>query len=115
MARKSQTVVVVHCAVFGRFERRVKSFEVGSPQPLGEYPVGVLVSFVEPRQRRAEGLTIVADNTRFVTVEDRGRVLYDSRSDVPCDMAAWEQTRAQFYGTPGADSSPSARVLTGAS
>jgi hypothetical protein len=38
-------------------------------------------------------MNIVFDhNLDFVTIEQAGQVVYDSRADVPCDMAKFNQT-----------------------
>jgi len=33
---------------------------------------------------------------RYLTIEEAGAVVYDSRQDVPVDMTAWEETRRRF-------------------
>jgi hypothetical protein len=36
------------------------------------------------------------DDIRYLTlVDDSGTVLYDSRTDVPCDMEKWQKTYAK--------------------
>jgi hypothetical protein len=82
--------IVQHCAVFGRLATQVRTWTVGEPRPYEQYPTAVSVVFMDPRKRRRSGFTITPDNRRFLTVEANGVTLYDSRSDVPCDMAAWE-------------------------
>jgi hypothetical protein len=38
----------------------------------------------------------VSDHRRYLTIEVDGQVLYDSQTDVPCDMARWAETNARF-------------------
>lgn len=103
--KKALPLVVVHCAMFGRVERQVKSYKVGPPVPFTNYPIGLIVTFTEPRAKTDGAYTIVPGNTRYVTVEDRGRVLYDSRTQIPCDMEAWRRTWEQFNGTTRSETS----------
>jgi hypothetical protein len=44
-----------------------------------------------PKKRNLRGRQIVPDNREFYTIEQNGRVIYDSRTDVPCDMVEWER------------------------
>jgi hypothetical protein len=88
--------IVQHCAVSGRLETQVRTWAVGEPRPYAQYPIAVSIVFMEPRKRRRSGFTITPDNRRFLTVEANGVTLYDSRSDVPCDMAAWETTARKW-------------------
>jgi hypothetical protein len=41
------------------------------------------------------------ESIRYLTIEDAGRVLYDSRVDVPCDMAKWDETNHRFRNNRG--------------
>jgi hypothetical protein len=56
------------------------------------------VAFIEPGRRTKEYLTIGNDNVRFATVEADGRVIWDSRPLVPCDMALWQTSREKMKG-----------------
>jgi len=94
-------VIVQHSAVFGHLETPVRSFHVGEAQPYAQYPISVSVSFVEPRKRKGAGYTVKPDDSGYLTIEAEGRVLYDSRVDVPCDMAKWEETNRQFQNRRG--------------
>ena len=85
--------IVQHCAVFGRTATVVREWKVDAVWPDAQHPASVSVSFVEPRKRRRHSYTMKADNLRYLTIEAAGRVVYDSRRDVPCDMAAWEAAR----------------------
>jgi hypothetical protein len=83
--------IIQHCAVFGNLKTYARKFTVHDPKPRAQYATSVSVSFVEPRKRNSKGFTMVPDNLRYLTIErDGGEVLYDSRDDVPCDMAKFE-------------------------
>jgi len=68
----------------------VRKFEVHDPKPYAQYPTSVMVSFVKPGKRKWAYFTVVPDNLRYLTIEHDDVVLYDSRTDVPCDMTKWE-------------------------
>jgi hypothetical protein len=85
--------LVRHCAVFGERRHPVRDFKIGETKPYAQYPVSVTILYVEPRKRRWMAATATPDNLTYFTIEDRGTVVYDSRKEVPCDMAEFEQTR----------------------
>ncbi|AKV02319.1 hypothetical protein AKJ09_08982 [Labilithrix luteola] len=43
---------------------------------------------------------VTEDNLRYFTIEKNGETVYDSRTDVPCDMEKWAETRAKFEKHP---------------
>lgn len=96
--RKKEYTLIIHCAELGEVRRRIKAFRVSEPAPFVHYEIGVVVTFAVPRVRTEEGVTIVQDNRRYVTVEEAGRVVFDSRTAVPCNMDAWQQTWEQCNG-----------------
>src|SRR6185503_4508329 len=85
-----KATIIQHCAVFGRMKRDVRKFRVEEPSKHAQYPVSIAVRFVEPRKRTGSSYRIVPDNIRYLTIEAKGQVVYDSRPDVPCDMEVWE-------------------------
>jgi hypothetical protein len=92
---------VLHCAVFGRLEDVVRKVKVSNPGPHAQYRASVWVNCVKAGRRKSVDVVMVPDDIRYCTVEDEsGRVLYDSRQDVPCDMAKWEATRRRFENNP---------------
>jgi hypothetical protein len=97
MKSGNNALIVQHCAVFGRLEAAARTFEVGPVKPYGESPCSVTVAFTRPKQRGRHTFTIVPDNRRYLTIEVAGKVVYDSRQDVPCDMVAWRETKSQGY------------------
>jgi len=89
-----RAVVVVCDAVMGRSEIPVRSFSVSEPTINDRGNQQVRVSGFKPRMRTATYWLVEDDgkHTRYVTVEVDGVSVYDSRADVPCDMAAWDAT-----------------------
>jgi hypothetical protein len=93
-------LIVQHCAVFGRLEKPVRWFKTCEPRPYAQYPVSVAVLFKEPKKRKTYFFTIVPDNLRYLTVEVKGEIVYDSRKDVPCDMGKWQETGKKWEKRP---------------
>ena len=100
MAKTPQILIVMHCAVSGRLAFLARKYSVGPVRPYAQHPVSVSVWYTPPRARRPTGFTITPDNIRFLTIEVDGRVVYDSRADVPCDREKWEETNARFAERP---------------
>jgi len=92
---KSNPVIVTHSCVFGTSRTEVRKFDIGKPRSYAQYRVSVDISFVEPGKRRGKHQTVVPDNIKFITVEQNGAVVYDSRTDVPCDMVEWRKRYAK--------------------
>jgi hypothetical protein len=88
---------VQRCAVLGNLKTIVRQYKVSEPQPYAQYSTSVRVSFVKPRKRRWRYFTTIPDNIRYVLIMGASdELLYDSRTDVPCDMAKWWETRQEF-------------------
>jgi hypothetical protein len=62
--------------------------------------VSVTVGFKKPRKRTAAFYTMVPDDIRYLEIEVDGKVVYDSRTEVPCDIEEWHATRARFPESP---------------
>lgn len=74
-----------------RLDDHVRSIEVKT-QPHAQYPIAALIEFKKPRARRTRAIWINPDNATFAQIEQDGTVVYDTRQDVPCDMAEWTAT-----------------------
>jgi hypothetical protein len=77
-------------------ETLVRTYNVGPVQPRAQYPCTVSVECTEPGKRRRFFYTMEPTSDRYLTIEVGGRVVYDSRADVPCDMEEWAKIAAQF-------------------
>jgi hypothetical protein len=96
MTYDGPATIILHCTVFGSLKRDVRCFEVGDVSPYAQYTHSVTVWFKGPRKRNWDSYHVVSGNRRFITIEDRsGKLLYDSRQDVPCDMDAWHAAVAE--------------------
>jgi hypothetical protein len=111
MLEGEKALIVQHCAVAGRIETKARKFKVYEPRPYAQWQVAVRVWFVEPRMRNGRYFEVTPDDIRYMIIERDGRVLYDSRDEVPCDMAKWhecntdnaERRRGCVVGTWAAD------------
>ncbi len=92
MKAAGQFLLVFHCAVMGHWERPIRSFDTRLSQDSLDRPT-VTVWFYEPRWQTPKGITLLADNGSYITIEQDQQVVYDSRQDVPCDMDAWLANR----------------------
>jgi hypothetical protein len=110
MERTGPAVLTIHSAVFGRRGNEIQWFRVGEVKPYAQHERTVDVVFRErpqPNSRRKQQrafTTVVPNNIRYLTVEAEGRVIYDSREDVPCDMGRWNEVAAKHC--PGLLDSP---------
>jgi hypothetical protein len=92
MEHTGRATVVQHCAVFGPLETPVRWVQTHEVRPYAQHPVAVYVTYIAPGKRTESYITIVPDNIRYCTIQAGGRVVWDSREEVPCDMVHWEQT-----------------------
>jgi hypothetical protein len=93
-------VLIIHSAVFGDLKTVVREFKVSDVRPYAQHEVSVNISFLERRERKWKYVTVTPGSERYHTIELNGLVFYDSRKDVPCDMAEWEKTRKRFEDHP---------------
>jgi hypothetical protein len=97
MRSGGHAIIVHHSAVAGRSETTVREFHVSEVRPYAQYSCSVSVRFLKPRARKQKyAFNIVPDNIIYFTIEVNGHEVYDSRRDVPCDMAKWEETDGRF-------------------
>ena len=96
-----EATVVTMCALRGRMETKVRWVKTSEPKPYAQYDTSVQVLFKDPRKRATCYYTTRPDNNRYHLIEVGGRVVWDSRTVVPCDMAEWEAIRARFAPAAG--------------
>jgi hypothetical protein len=110
--------VRVHCCVLGVFfidagsrllqtnfglsRTQVTQYRVGPVEPYAQYKHSITLDYhlpKAPRKRKVDvhWVRVYDDDLRYVTVHAGDKVLYDSRTDVPCDMAKWRATWERFY------------------
>jgi hypothetical protein len=95
LERDGSALLVHHSAVVGWSEIPVCWFKVERVAGYAPQERAVAVSYRELGRRPTRRTHVVADNVRYLTVEVAGQVVYDSRWDVPCDMAGWAAAAAR--------------------
>src|SRR5215471_3135383 len=96
MEHTGKALVIRECAVFGRREKLVRHVKTDPPAPEAQFSVTVRVTYQEPRKRTPWSFVISPDNNEYVLIEVDGKIVYDSRTEVPCDMDKWRETRKRF-------------------
>lgn len=96
MKHRGKAVIVQHCAVYGRLETPVRYVDTGEVRGYAQYDRSLLVRFQRPRERRTCFIQVVPCGSRYLQVEVGGRVVFDSRDLVPCDMAWWHAVRGKY-------------------
>jgi hypothetical protein len=90
--REGERVTIVeHDFIGQRLEAEARKFKVSDPGPgidddANDYDNGVVISYVPRGRRKWQRAYAVNDNWSFLVVERDGRVIYDSRLNVPCDF-----------------------------
>jgi hypothetical protein len=106
MRHKGKATIVRHCAVRGRSETSVREVWTADPARRLEF----YISFYMLRKRIATFFSIRKDKMTYFTVEVDGRVIWDSRYEVPCAMEKWQATNASFQ-----DNRPFKHTMTSSS
>jgi hypothetical protein len=94
-------IIIRHSSVCGIRRTEVRKFEVSEIAAYAQYNASVVVRYILPGKRKWDGVRVLPDNTSYYTITtlggvEYGRTLYDSRQDVPCDMAAWQATQDEM-------------------
>jgi hypothetical protein len=89
-------LIVQHCAVFGPLEQHVRAYAIDTPTPYAQYAVSIRLRFIEPRKRRVLAYILTPNNLRYATIAVQGQIIYDTRRDVPCDMAVWTAAQQEW-------------------
>jgi len=92
----AKAVIVTHSAVFGRKETAVRAYCIDPVAPYAQYTKAVRVAFIKPNRRLLCCYDVKQDNLTFLTIEVGGLTVYDSRSEVPCDMLKWNATNEDW-------------------
>jgi hypothetical protein len=87
-------VILHHIAYLGLLSPRRKHVRWAKVEPLPDSR-RLWISYKEARQRNSRHYTVGDDNDYFSIVVG-GRLVWDSRAVVPCDMAKWYETFKDF-------------------
>jgi hypothetical protein len=91
-----RATVVLHDAAYGMSKVPVRSWTVGDPVPVPSGGDAVCIRYVAAVGRPPWFFWMLPDNLLYLTVEQDGRVVYDSRADVPCDMDRHTEERGRY-------------------
>jgi hypothetical protein len=95
-------IIVRYSSVFGIRRTEVRQFQVSEITAYAQYSASVVIKYILPRKRKGIAVRILPDNSTYYLIESPGCAecygctLYDSRQDVPCDMAAWQATQDEM-------------------
>jgi len=90
--RKGEHAIIVHHSVKrGRRERRARRYEMLSPDAIGDFVPAVVLRYKAPRCRNWEYIYVVPCGYHYLTIEKDGQEVYDSRTEIPCDMELFEE------------------------
>ena len=82
-------------ATFGRHKIVARKWSVSPPQRYAQHDKSVSVMWTPPRMRTSKYTTIVPDNIRYCTIEQDGKAVDHSRTNIPVDMEWWNKRRAE--------------------
>ena len=96
MRTHRDTVLISHDAVFGDHTHAVSRFKISEVKPFAHYAQSVSIFWMTPKARkRWRTITVVPNNTLFYTIQREEDVLYDSRSDISCDMDEFAKKKSE--------------------
>ena len=95
MSFKGKVAIFHHCTLSGVSRTDAREVRIDPPDREAQYDDVVTIRYTEPRKRRGRYFSVDPTNIVFVTVEVGGRLVYDSRTEVPLDMAFWNEKRAE--------------------
>ena len=112
--------LTLYNAVFRTWSEQGVAYKVGPVEPYAQYPYSVDVSWEEPRRPRQRqsrwcSKVIYCSDSEFLRIEVAGKVTYDSRMDVPCDMDHWRDIRARMAARRTQSDDPEVRRTAAAS
>jgi hypothetical protein len=74
----------------------ISGFSVSTVKPSAEYDCSVRIAFIELHTSDTKSLRVYPTNGQYATVEVAGKVVYDSRADIPCNMTLFNSSRTRF-------------------
>lgn len=78
--------------IMSDYSRTVRAYCIGQVRPYAQYERSVSISCKLPRKRNAESHTVTGNAYVEILAPD-GTLIYDSRTDIPLDMADWQARR----------------------
>lgn len=109
--RGSDVTIIQHSAKDGKWPMPARIYEMLPPRPFPEFKVVVILRHKPPRSPLWRYTYIVPGGYVYYTIEKDEQKIYDSRSEVPCNMEMFTQLadlteRSGFSQTPPCDHAP---------
>ena len=100
MREGTNGVIERHSAVLGTRRWKVRKWRVFEPARYAQYATAIAVVYVEARKRSWKGVHICPDDLAYLIIKgEDGTTLYDSRTEIPCDMERCQSTASRFRET----------------
>jgi hypothetical protein len=90
MEYKGECVIIQHCAVLGRRETQARWVKTDKTTNST-----VTIFFKQAGEAQSVYYIVRSDNIRFAQISVEGQIVWDSRREVPCNMAFWEALHAR--------------------
>jgi hypothetical protein len=84
-------VLVQQCAIWGRCETPVVWFQTSPPKPFRDIQIMVTLTYRRPGQRRRDYCQMQPSDINYLLLEVGRKILYDSRTELPCDKTQWQK------------------------
>jgi hypothetical protein len=112
MEHHGPATILHHCAVFGDSKTEVCWIETCEPRPYAQCPTCVEIVWIQPGKRKKALMIVKPDNLKYAEIEVAGKIVYDSRQEIPCDMEKWSETKKRIADRPAWDSDrPAANLV----
>jgi hypothetical protein len=86
------------CVMIAYYTESARKFSITETRPYAQYLRALNVNWTEPRKRNGKYKTyrplIVSDG--YAVIEVDGKIVYDTRADMPIDMDKFRAIRARF-------------------
>jgi len=86
----TDSTIVKYLVKEGKRETFVRTYEMLVPQPIGHYETALVIRHKAPRERHWRYEYAIPCGYAYLTIEKAGKIVYDSRSEIPCNMEQFE-------------------------
>src|SRR3954453_8430480 len=92
--RQSGKATLIHHSVYddnGRFKIEASNFSVGKLCRRSRHWVTVQIDYIQLETgKKGYPIRIYSNNYEFCIIEIEEKAVYDSRLEIPCDLAKWQ-------------------------
>ena len=101
----TDSIIVKHSVKEGTREIFVRTYEMLISQSIGHYEMVLVLRHKAPRERHWRYMYAIPCGYAYLTVEKEGKIVYDSRSEIPCNMEQFKALHALMKESGYLDSS----------